>query len=68
MSTRLLTGMLFFTRLKRALMFIEISTVEDLSQPTKYANKILVSIFLTMKATILDTHDITTLLLLWSAT
>jgi len=30
--------------------------VEESSQWTKHANKILVSIFLTMKATILDTH------------
>ncbi len=35
-----------------------ISTVEELSQPTKNANKILVSIFMAMKATILDTHGI----------
>jgi len=29
---------------------------EELSQPTKDANKIIISIFLTRKATILDTH------------
>jgi len=38
------------------LNFFEIFTVEELSQPTKHANKILVSIYLTVKATILDTH------------
>jgi len=38
--------------------FFEISTVEESSQPTKYSNKILVSIFLTVKAIILDTHGI----------
>jgi len=31
--------------------------VEESSQPTKHANKILVSIFLSMRATILDTHS-----------
>jgi hypothetical protein len=41
------------------LNFFEISTFEDFSQPTiKHANKILVSIFLTMKATIIDTHGV----------
>jgi len=40
----------------RALVIFEISMVEELSQPTKHANKILVSIFLIMKATIPDTH------------
>jgi len=30
--------------------------VEELSQPTELANKTLVSIFLAMNATILDTH------------
>jgi len=29
---------------------------EEWSQPTKHANKILISIFFTMKATILDTQ------------
>jgi len=35
--------------------------VEGSGQPTKLANKILVSIFLTMKATILDTHSMSKL-------
>ncbi len=35
-----------------------IFAVEESTQPTKYANKILVSICLTMKATILDTQGI----------
>ncbi len=30
--------------------------VEESSQPTKHANKIMVSIFLTVKAIILDSH------------
>jgi len=30
--------------------------VEEWMQPTKHPNKILVSMFFTMKATILDTH------------
>ncbi len=47
---------LFFNR--RALFFFEISTVEESSQPTEHSNKILVSIFLTVKATILETHGI----------
>ncbi len=37
-------------------LFFLISTVKELTQPTKHANKNLVSIFLTMKATILDTR------------
>jgi hypothetical protein len=41
-----------------ALIIFLISTVEELSQPTKHANKILVSIFLTVKGTILDTQYI----------
>ncbi len=36
--------------------YFETSTVEESSLPTEHANKILVSIFLTVKATILDTH------------
>jgi len=32
--------------------------IEELTQPTKKPNKILVSIFLTVKATVLDTHNI----------
>jgi len=37
-----------------------ISTIEESSQPTKHANKTLVSIFLTKKGImILDTHGIT---------
>jgi len=39
----------------RDLIFF-ISMVEVLSKPTKHENEILVSIFLTMNATILDTH------------
>ncbi len=38
-----------------AIIFL-ISTDEESSQPTKHANKILVLIFLTMRATILDIH------------
>ncbi len=38
-----------------ALIFL-ISKVEESRQPTKNANKIILSIFLIMKATILDTH------------
>jgi len=41
------------------LKFFLISMVEEWSQPTKHANKILVSIFLTMKATTIVTHGIT---------
>jgi len=44
------------------LNYFEIYTAEESSQPTKRANKILVSIFLTVKATILDTHRINYLL------
>ncbi len=32
--------------------------VEESTQPTNHANKILISIFLSVKATILDTHGI----------
>jgi hypothetical protein len=39
-----------------ALIFFGISTVEELTQPSKHANKILVSIILAVKATILDIH------------
>jgi hypothetical protein len=42
--------------------FLLISTVEELTQPTKHANKILVPIFLTMKAAIFDTHDSTSVM------
>jgi len=50
----------FFTKLKLYfnvcnLIFLTY-TVEELTLSTKHANKILVVIFLTMKATILDTH------------
>ncbi len=38
----------------------KIYMTEELSQPTKCASKIHASIFLTMKATILDTHGIST--------
>jgi len=43
----------FFMQLKPYFIFFYISADEESTQPTKYANKILVSIFLTMKATIL---------------
>jgi len=35
----------------------KISMGEELSQLTKHANKIIISIFLNMKATIFDTHS-----------
>jgi len=38
------------------LNYFEISMVEESSQPTKHANKIMVSIFLTVKAIILNSH------------
>ncbi len=38
--------------------FFAISTVEESSQPTKHGNKILVQIFLTVKAIVLDKHGI----------
>jgi len=52
-----------FTQLKPnfyigALIFVLISMVEELSQLTKHANKILVLIFLTKTATILDKHTV----------
>ncbi len=40
-----------------ALLFL-ISRGEQLSQPTMHANKIIISIFLIVKATILDTHTV----------
>ncbi len=40
------------------LNFFEICTVAELSKPTIHGNKILVAIFLTVKATILDTHTV----------
>jgi len=36
--------------------FFKISMGEEWSQPTKHANKIIISIFFIMKSTILDTH------------
>ncbi len=36
-------------------LFFKICIGEELSQPTKHANKIIMSVFLIMKATILDT-------------
>jgi len=45
--------------LKMMPYFFKISAGEELSQPIKRANEIIISIFFIMKATILDTHDIT---------
>ena len=41
-----------------SLTFFLIPTIEELTQPTKHANRIVVLRFLTMKATILDAHGI----------
>ncbi len=42
--------------LKDHALFFFFSTGEESSQPTKHANKITISIFLIMKATILETQ------------
>jgi hypothetical protein len=42
----------------QAMNLFRVSTCEKSSQPNKHANKIIVSIFLTMMVTILDTHGI----------